>query len=229
MSKILRINTRDKTASLDEPTKTYKALGGRALTSKMILTEVPATCHPLSRDNKLIFAPGILTGTPAANSGRLSVGAKSPLTGGIKESNTGGIMAQNLARLGIKAIVLEDKPDDDAYSMILITKDSVEFLPADEYVGVLNGEIMPKLWDKFGKRVGVASIGPAGEQRLTSASIQFVDPKGHAGRAAGRGGLGAVMGSKKSKPLWWMIRVRKAQPSMTLKLLKLQTNNGWLF
>lgn len=201
MSKILRINTKEKTASFEEPSEVYKALGGRALTSKMILNEVPATCHPLSRDNKLIFAPGLLSGSPAANSGRMSVGAKSPLTGGIKESNTGGLMSQKLARLGIKAIVFEDKPDDDAYSMIVIKKDSVEFLPADEYVGVLNGDMMPKLWDRFGKRVGVASIGPAGEQRLTGASIQFVDPKGHAGRAAGRGGLGAVMGSKKIKAM----------------------------
>lgn len=201
MSKILRINTKEKTAAFEEPANTYKNLGGRALTSKMILTEVPATCHPLSRDNKLIFAPGILTGTPAANSGRMSVGAKSPLTGGIKESNTGGIMSQKLARLGIQAIVLEDKPDDDTYSMIVITKDSVDIVPADEYVGVLNNDLMPKLWDKFGKKVGVAAIGPAGEQRLTGASIQFVDPKGHAGRSAGRGGLGAVMGSKKIKAI----------------------------
>ncbi|ABW68305.1 aldehyde ferredoxin oxidoreductase family protein [Desulfosudis oleivorans] len=201
MAKILRINTKNKTATFETPSDEYKNLGGRALTSKIVLREVPGTCHPLSRDNKLIFAPGMLTGTPAANSGRMSVGAKSPLTGGIKESNTGGIMSQKLARLGIQAIILEDKPDDDAYSIIVITKDSVEFLPANEYLGVLNGDMMPRLWERFGKHVGVASIGPAGEQRLTSASIQFADPKGHAGRAAGRGGLGAVMGSKKIKAI----------------------------
>jgi aldehyde:ferredoxin oxidoreductase len=201
MSTILRINTKEKSHSFETPSPELQALGGRALTSKMILNEVPATCHPLSRFNKLIFAPGLLSGTPAANSGRLSVGAKSPLTGGIKESNTGGLVSQKLARLGIKALVLEDKPEDDAYSIIVIKKDSVEILPADEYLGVYNGDMITKLWERFGKRVGVASIGPAGEQRLTGASIQFADPKGHPGRAAGRGGLGAVMGSKKIKAI----------------------------
>jgi len=201
MTKILRINTKDKSYSFEETSQEFMALGGRGLTSRMILNEVPATCHPLSRHNKLVFAPGLLSGTPAANSGRLSVGGKSPLTGGIKESNAGGLVSQKLARLGIKALVLEDKPDDDAFSIIVIKKDSVEILPGDEYRGVYTGDMITRLWDRFGKRVGVASIGPAGEQRLTSSSIQFADPKGHPGRAAGRGGLGAVMGSKKIKAI----------------------------
>ncbi|MBU1171496.1 MAG: aldehyde ferredoxin oxidoreductase [Proteobacteria bacterium] len=201
MSRILRIDTKEKTYSFESPAAEFQALGGRALTSKMILNEVPATCHPLSQFNKLVFAPGLLSGSPAANSGRLSVGSKSPLTGGIKESNTGGLVSQKLARLGIKALVLEDRPGDDLYSIIVIKKDSVEILPADEYRGICNGEMITKLWERFGTRVGVASIGPAGEQRLTSASIQFADPKGHPGRAAGRGGLGAVMGSKKIKAI----------------------------
>jgi aldehyde:ferredoxin oxidoreductase len=201
MSRILRINTKEKSHSFETPAPELQGLGGRGLTSKLILNEVAATCHPLSRFNKLIFAPGLLSGTPAANSGRLSVGAKSPLTGGIKESNTGGLVSQKLARLGIKALVLEDKPEEDAFSIIVIKKDSVEILPADEYRGVYNGDLITKLWERFGKRVGVASIGPAGEQRLTAASINFADPKGHPGRAAGRGGLGAVMGSKKIKAI----------------------------
>ena len=201
MPKILRINTKEKTFTFETPPSEYQALGGRALTSKMILKEVPATCHPLSQFNKLIFAPGLLSGTAAANSGRLSVGAKSPLTGGIKESNTGGLVSQKLARLGISALVLEDKPKEDAYAIVVIKKDSVEILPGDEYRDVCNGEMITRLWERFGKRVGVASIGPAGEQRLTGASINFADPKGHPGRAAGRGGLGAVMGSKKIKAI----------------------------
>ena len=201
MPKILRINTKEKTFAFEDLSTEYQGLGGRALTSKLILKEVPATCHPLSPFNKLIFAPGLLSGTPAANSGRLSVGAKSPLTGGIKESNTGGLVSQKLARLGIAALVLENKPEDDAYVVIVIKKDSVEFISGDEYGGVCNGEMITKLWERFGKRVGVASIGPAGEQRLTGACINFADPKGHPGRAAGRGGLGAVMGSKKVKAI----------------------------
>lgn len=201
MSKLLRINTKEKTFTFEKVSEELAALGGRGLTSRMILDEVPATCHPLSKHNKLVIAPGLLSGTPAFNSGRLSVGAKSPLTGGIKESNSGGLVAQKLARLGIKAVVLEDKPEDDAYYMIVIKKNSVELLPADEYAGLGTNDTIARLWDKYGKKTGVMCIGPAGEQRLSAASIQLADPKGHAGRACGRGGLGAVMGSKKIKAI----------------------------
>ncbi len=201
MQKILRINTKDRTFIFEDPAEELSSLGGRALTSKIILNEIPGTCHALGSANKLIIAPGLLAGTAAANSGRLSVGAKSPLTGGIKESNSGGLVAQKLARLGIKAIVLEDKPDDDAYSIIVIKKDSVEILPADKYTGKGNYEVMEKLWDEYGKNTGILSIGQAGEQRLKAASIQQADPKGRPGRAIGRGGLGAVMGSKKIKAI----------------------------
>ncbi len=201
MEKILRINTKEKTYRYEAPEDTLASLGGRGLTSKIVAGEVPPTCHPLSRFNKLVIAPGLLSGTPAANSGRLSVGAKSPLTGGIKESNSGGLVSQKLARLGIKAIVLEDKPDDNAYSIIVINKDSVQIRSADEYAGTGNAEMIVKLWEKYGKRTGVMCIGPAGEQCLASASIQLADPKGHPGRAVGRGGLGAVMGSKRIKAI----------------------------
>ena len=107
MSKILRINMTDQTFQWQDVPTAYLALGGRALTSRIIREEVPPTCHPLSAANKLVAAPGLLTGTNAANSGRISVGGKSPLTGGIKESNSGGIFSQKLARLDIKALVLE--------------------------------------------------------------------------------------------------------------------------
>ncbi|SMD08130.1 aldehyde:ferredoxin oxidoreductase [Desulfocicer vacuolatum DSM 3385] len=201
MGKILRINTKQRQFVFEAVPESLQGLGGRALTSKMILDEVPATCHPLGESNKLVLAPGLLSGTPAANSGRLSVGGKSPLTGGIKESNSGGLISQKLARLGITALVLEDKPEDDNYYMIVIKKDSVALLPADEYVGMGNYEIMEKLWAKYGKNTGIMSIGQAGEQRLKAASMQQADPKGRPGRAVGRGGLGAVMGSKKIKAI----------------------------
>lgn len=201
MGKILRINCREKTSRYEEISLDYAALGGRALTSKMILDEVPATCHPLSRLNKLVFAPGLLSGTPAANSGRLSVGGKSPLTEGIKESNSGGLISQKLARLGISALVLEDKPDDDEFSLVVIKKDGVEIVSAEEYTGMGTYETIEKLWDRCGNRTGVMAIGQAGEQRLKAASIQQADPKGRPGRAMGRGGLGAVMGSKYIKAI----------------------------
>ena len=197
MGKLLRINTQDNSFAFEEVPEAYAGLGGRALTSKMILEEVPATCHPLGKSNKLIFAPGILAGSPAADSGRLSAGAKSPLTGGIKESNAGGLVSQKLARLGIAAVVLEGKPEKNDYSMITITKDGVEILPAGDLAGKGNYDVMEALWGKYGKNVGVLSIGQAGEQCLKGASINQADMNGRPGRAHGRGGLGAVMGSKK--------------------------------
>jgi aldehyde:ferredoxin oxidoreductase len=201
MGKLLRINTREKKFTFEETPEKYAGLGGRALTSKMILDEVPATCHPLGKNNKLIFAPGVLTGSPAADSGRLSAGAKSPLTGGIKESNAGGLVSQKLARLGITALVLEDKPEDDGYSLVVVNKDGVQILPADDLARKGNYAVVEALWGKYGKNVGVLSIGQAGEQCLKGASINQADMNGRPGRAHGRGGLGAVMGSKKIKAI----------------------------
>ncbi len=110
MSRILRLNMTDKSFTWQEVPPAWAGLGGRALTSRIIREEVRPTCHPLGAANKLVVAPGLLTGTNAANTGRISVGGKSPLTGGIKESNSGGILSQKLARLGIKAVVLEGQP-----------------------------------------------------------------------------------------------------------------------
>jgi len=116
MDKILRINVgaeggpETKTETLGD----YAGLGGRGLTSAIVSKEVPPSCHPLGEDNKLIIAPGLLSGSAAAMSGRISVGCKSPLTGGIKEANAGGQPSQMLARLGYAAIVLEGKPKPDS-------------------------------------------------------------------------------------------------------------------
>jgi aldehyde:ferredoxin oxidoreductase len=201
MNRILRLNMAKKSVTWQEVPETYAGLGGRAFTSHLIREEVPPTCHPLSTANKMVLAPGLLTGAPAANVGRISVGGKSPLTGGIKESNAGGLVSQKLVRLGIKAVVVEGAPEDGDFSLVTITKDGVNFLPANEYVGLGNYDTMARLWERFGKGVGVMSIGQAGEKRLTGASIHFADPNGRPGRAAGRGGLGALMGAKKLKAL----------------------------
>ena len=201
MSKILRINTRTKQFRFEELGK-YAGLGGRALTSRLVLDEVPATCHPLSAENKLVIAGGVLTGTAVANSGRISVGAKSPLTGGIKESNSGGQFAQKLAKLGILAIVLEDKPaEGDGFTNIVITSEGVKFADAAGLVGQGTYACMDTILAQYGAKTGTMLIGPAGETCRMAASIQFSDPEGRPSRAAGRGGLGAVMGSKKVKAI----------------------------
>lgn len=197
--KLLRINLTTKKVEFQEVPEQYVPLGGRALTSRLILDEVEPTCNPIGKNNKLVFAPGLLSGTTAPSSGRLSVGGKSPLTGTIKESNAGGLAAQKLARMGIKAMVIEGMADE--WCVIKITKDSVEFSEADDVLGKGNYEVGELLREKFGAKTGVISIGQAGESKLSAASIAVADMEGRPVRHAGRGGLGAVMGSKKVKAL----------------------------
>ncbi len=199
MAKFIRIDMTSKEVRVDDCPEKYAGLAGRALTSNFVAEEVKPTCHPLGKNNKLIFAPGFLTGTGAANSGRISCGAKSPLTGGIKESNSGGTFSQKMARMGIKALVFEGLPSGDQYFVVKVAMDGVTIDDAPlEIVGMGNYDAIKALQDKYGAKVGVAVIGPAGEMRLTAANISFADPDGNI-RSAGRGGLGAVMGSKKIK------------------------------
>ncbi len=198
MDKIYRVNMTELKVKEEKCPEKYAALGGRGLTSTIVNDEVPATCHPLGSHNKLIMAPGLLSGTSAACSGRMSFGGKSPLTGTIKESNVGGIASQKLARLNIKAIIVEGAPKDNKFYILEVKKDSVKLIPADGFTGMGNYELNKKLWDKYGK-VGIITIGVAGEERMCNAGISVNDPENGPGRYAGRGGLGAVMGSKKLK------------------------------
>src|SRR5512136_1965612 len=121
--KIIRVNMTTLTTAVEAVPAEWAALGGRALTSTVVAKEVPPMCAPLGKYNKLVFSPGLLTATAAANSGRLSAGFKSPLTGGIKESNAGGTAAQNLERLGIKALIIEGMPAEDKWYCIHIDKE----------------------------------------------------------------------------------------------------------
>ena len=198
MNKILRVNMNDLSTKTEAVPAAWAGLGGRGLTSTIVASEVPPTCHPLGPNNKLVFAPGLLTGTPAANSGRLSAGAKSPLTGTIKESNAGGTAAQMLARLGIKALIIEGIPTGDAWYSLHVTNDGVTVQEEAELVGQKNFAVIEALEARLGKKTGILTIGPAGEMRMTAANISVKDPDSKI-RSHGRGGLGAVMGSKKIK------------------------------
>lgn len=203
MDKILRINVgADGGPSVTEtPVGDYAGLGGRALTSAIVAKEVPPLCHPLGADNKLVIAPGSLSGTIAAMSGRLSVGCKSPLTGGIKEANAGGQAAQVIARLRYTAIVLEGKPKDDALYKIFINKDGVKVSEANELRMLGNYDTVAKLFEEFGEKVACISIGQAGEMKMCAASVACTDMEGRPTRHAGRGGVGAVMGAKGVKAI----------------------------
>ena len=196
MSKILRVNMTDRTVQYEDVPEKYRFLGGRGLTSSIVCDEVDPTCHPLGPNNKLVFAPGIITGTNAPTSGRVSVGGKSPLTGGIKESNAGSGWPQSVAKLGIKAIIVEGYPKDGGWWGLHITKDGATFFPADEYAGRSLYEVYPLLFERFGKKVDICSIGVAGEMKMAMAGVCFNDAHGRPSRYSGRGGLGAVMGSK---------------------------------
>jgi len=202
MAKLLRIDMTDRTFKIEDLPDTYKLLAGRGLTSSIVHDEVDPMCHPLGSKNKLILAPGIVTGTGAPTSSRISVGAKSPLTGGIKEANAGSGFPPSLAAMGVRAIIVEGQPEEKGkFWMAHLTWDSeagqpsIEFLPADEYVGKDLYKVFPKLFKRFGK-VNIAGIGTAGEYLYGDSGVVFDDMKGRPARYAGRGGLGAVMGSK---------------------------------
>jgi aldehyde:ferredoxin oxidoreductase len=181
----------------------WSRLGGRALTSAVVFDEVPADADPLGPDNKLIFSPGILGGTTAPDGGRLSVGAKSPLTGGIKESNVGGQLAHTVARLGLAGIIVEGAPAEGLFALVLEADGSAKLERVDAWKGLGNYALADKIaaTRPEGDRFATATIGPAGEAMLASSTIAVTDPKGLPNRHAGRGGLGAVMASKGLKAI----------------------------
>jgi aldehyde:ferredoxin oxidoreductase len=198
MKKLLRIDMSTLTSTVEEIPGYLQKLGGRGLTSSLVSKEVPPGCDPLGLENKLVFAPGILAGTIAPNTGRLSVGAKSPLTKGIKEANAGGSAAQKLARLGLSALVVEGRAKD--LTVLKIDKNGATFTSASELATRGNYDVVERMKNQHGDKVSIISIGPAGEQMLTAACISVTSPDFHL-RVAGRGGLGAVMGSKNLKAI----------------------------
>jgi len=203
MPRLLRIDM-SRLEVREEPVPDhYAALGGRALTSRIVADEVPPGAAPLSGEAKLVFAPGLLGGTAVTTSGRTSFGARSPLMGGLKESNVGGLLGHKLAKLGIKAAVVEGSPAGDALHVLRIATDgSWAFEPAGGLAGLGTYETQRRLLDGApGKTRAVVCIGPAGEHRMLAASIAVNDPEGRPTRHAARGGLGALMAAKGLKAI----------------------------
>jgi aldehyde:ferredoxin oxidoreductase len=201
MDKILRIDmgAEGGPATTVEPVGQYAGLGGRAMTSIVVSKEVDPLCHPLSAANKLVFAPGLLTGSAASTSGRISVGCKSPLTGGIKEANAGGQAGQALARLGYAAVIVEGEPAGDDLWTVRIDKGGVSFKVDNSLRMTGTYATVEKLVGEYGSKVTFMIIGQAGEMKLAGASIAACDREQRPTRHMGRGGVGAVMGSKKIK------------------------------
>lgn len=200
--KFIRVNMSSKSVHVENVPESYLGLGGRGLTSIMVNGEVPPKCDPLGPENKLIFAPGFLSGTPMVNTSRMSIGAKSPLTGTIKESNVGGTIAAAMGRLGITAVIVEGQAVEGDLSFLRIDeKGGASLVPAMEYKGMRTYKLVEKILEIYGDKNSVLCIGPAGEYRFKAASVQGSDVDGRPCRAAGRGGLGAVMGAKGLKAL----------------------------
>lgn len=201
-SQVWRVNVRQQTLEHEPVPVSWKRLGGRGLLARILLDEVDANCDPLGAGNKLIFAPGLLVGHMLSSNDRISVGAKSPLTGGIKESNAGGRTGLHMSYMGIHALIIEDQPKENGYWVLhLSLANGAQWEKADDLVGLGVYETAPKLLEKYGDKVAIALIGPGGEMRMKSAGIQNLDKDKVPARIAARGGLGAVMGSKGLKAI----------------------------
>jgi len=208
-SQVWRVNVREQTLKLEPVSDSWKRLGGRGLLARILLDEVDAKCDPLGAGNKLIFAPGLLVGHMLSSTDRISVGGKSPLTGGIKEANAGGRTGLHMTHMGIHALIIEDEPKEDSFWVLHLSLNGAKWEKADDpsnfsgqsLVGLGVYETAPKLIEKYGDKVAIALIGPGGEMRMKAAGIQNLDKDRVPSRIAARGGLGAVMGSKRLKAI----------------------------
>ncbi|MDD2388619.1 MAG: aldehyde ferredoxin oxidoreductase C-terminal domain-containing protein [Desulfobacterales bacterium] len=172
-------------------------VGGRGMIAYLMTEYCPPTAHPLSEESIFVLAPGLLGGTAAPQINRISVGGKSPLTGGIKEANSGGTIAFALSRLGLRAVMVSGKADE--WQILKITKEGAFLEPAGDIVGLKNYDTCDRLRERYGNKIAVACIGPAGEMGMAAATVAVTDMEGRPSRHCGRGGLGAVMGAKKLK------------------------------
>ncbi len=195
MQYLVRVNTSTRQITYDPVPEAYQDLGGRILTARILSDEVKPTCDPLGRHNKLVFATGLLAGTPVSSSGRLSIGGKSPLTKGIKESNSGGTLAARLAQMQIKALILEGLPEEDSPFILLIETGGCRLVPAAAYKAMGVYDFAAAMLKDY-PGASLACIGPAGERLYNAAGVAITDTDGCPSRYCGRGGLGAVMGAK---------------------------------
>ncbi len=196
-NKILHVDLRDRSWRVEEPGDAFFRHygGGRGIIAHYLLKHVPAGADPLGPDNVLIFAPGVLTGAPVPGAGRHSVGAKSPLTGGFGESESGGFWGAELKRAGWDGIVVHGVAATPVY--LWINEGVVEIRDAGHLWGKVTGEVQDTLLAEVGDpRARVATIGPAGENLVRFACIA-----NELNEVAGRTGMGAVMGSKKLKAI----------------------------
>lgn len=190
--KIARINLTGKKTEFEAPEENFYRtyFGGRALIGYYLCKEVPVEVDPFDPENLLIFSAGVLTGMPFAGSGRHSVGALSPLTGGFGSSEAGGFFGAELKKAGFDALIISGEAERPSY--LMIEDGRVEIVEAPELWGKTTRETDRLLRERYGQKVRIAQCGPAGEKKVRFACV--VHDLRH---FAGRTGMGAVMGAKK--------------------------------
>ena len=178
MERIVRVNARTGAIEASSLPAELERLGGRQLIAHAMRAEVSPICHPLGTRNRLIFAPGWLGGTSVATSGRLSIGGKSPLTGGIKEANVGGEAGQKLARIGVRALVVEGAPSAPEPRTLFLSRNEMKWVDDPSLAGCGVRETLARLRERFGPRCGLLVIGPAGEMRMAASGVATTDAEG---------------------------------------------------
>ena len=203
MARIFEVDMKSKTVKESPFPEEWNLYGGRGLTSKLIYDMVDPKADPLGPDNVLLFCPMVLAGTAAPSGTRVSVGFKSPLTGGIKESNAGGMLGYMLGIQAVRAIIIKNKPEGDGWWLIHIdASGALHIKSADKYAGLNNYDLQESLRKDFGENIATGTIGVAGERQYLCAGIittEYLTNKPN--RTAGRGGGGAVMGSRRLKAI----------------------------
>ena len=194
IGRLLRVDLTAGTTTVEPLIETVARhyLGGRGLAAYILYRELPGGVDPLSPANKLIFAAGLLTGTPAPTGSRTLVAAKSPLTGIWGDSTFGGFFGTKLKRAGFDAVIIEGQASSPVY--LWIHDGEAEIRSAENSWGLETGPARGKILKETAGKASVALIGPAGENRVGYASI-LADLR----YAAGRAGMGTVMGAKRLK------------------------------
>ena len=196
VGRILRVDLTTKKISTQKYDADFaiKFMGGRGFAAKILWDEVGPEVDPLSPANKLVVAAGPLTGLPGPSLGKIVVAAKSPLTGGYGDGNLGSAAAPYLRKAGYDAVVIEGRAEKPSY--LYIEDDRAEVKDAEDLWGLTTFETERKLKEMHGRGTGILAIGPGGENQVLYANIISQE-----GRAGGRPGMGAVMGSKRLKAI----------------------------
>src|SRR5512136_3275379 len=159
---VWRVELRGRSLKREPVPASWERLGGRGLSARILLDEVPPTCEPLGPHNKLVVTPGLLVGHMVTACDRISFGTKSPLTRGVKEANAGGSTGLHMTNLGMKALILEGEVPDirsrAGWWVLRLSLQGVQFEPADDIVGLGVYEAVPRLLARYGDKVAIALI-----------------------------------------------------------------------